>query len=285
MQTGKKLNMDRVVARMQAATSLIVASIQDYKEISPNLCKVVVAFNTNDADNSQRFNALAALFQGHARPVEGSFRWIPNAAVPAAVGFIARNVEIKPYVAAAAASFKAMASNLLMDETDNSLWEVHTAGEDKYLARHSEESLAELVALASLKNEHHRHDIPALARLATADAQSNEYVAYVHPQNLELSHGYVMATDSASEEGSEDTMQVVDVESQDRVDLNPELVVESAFLNGSDLEYIRSKQIAVTFSPDTWNAAEMKAYYRQVFSYAPEYLRELEKIIDSHSVV
>lgn len=283
MQSGKKLNMDRVVARMQAATAMVVASIQDYKEISPNLVKVVVAFNTADCERQEKFEALASLFQGHARPVEGSFRWVPNSNAPVAVGFIARNVDIKPYEAAAAKNFRAMASNLLMDETDDSLWEVHTAGNDKYLARHSEESLSELVALASLKNEHFRHDLPRMAQLASAEAQRTEYVAYVHPQKLELSHGYVIATESESD--MDGTMQVVDVESQDRVDVNPELVVESAFLNGSDTEYVRSKQVAVTFNPDSWNPQEMKAYYKQVFSYAPEYYAELEKIIDGHAVV
>lgn len=283
MDTGKKLNMSRVVARMQATTDLVVASIQDYKEITPNLVKVVVAFNTGDADRSQRFHAIAKLLNGHGRPIDGSFRWIPNSSVHAAVGFVAKNVEVRPYEAAAASNFKALASNLLMDTTDESLWEVHAAGDEKYLARHSEESLSELVAMASLKQDNFRHDSPRLTQLASANVQHSEYVAYVNPQTLELAHGYVLASESESD--LDGVVEVIDSESEDRVDVNPELIVESAFLNGSDVEYVRSKQVAVTFNPSQWDAAEMKNYYKQVFNWAPEYLREIEKIIDGHAVV
>ena len=283
MQSGKKLDMDRVVARMQAATSLVVASIQDYQEITPDLYKVVVAFNTFESDKKERFDALAKLFNGAARPIENSFRVIAGAKSPAVVGFIARNVEVRPYEAAAATKYRALASNLLMDETDDTLWQVHAAGEDKYLARHSEESLGELVSLASLRQEHYRYDLPRLVHIASTDIQTNEYIAYVNPTTLEISHGYVVA---ALDGDSEGTLPVMDSETQERVNINPETVVESAFLNGGDVEHIkRTKQVAVTYSPDSWNAAEMKAYYKQVFSYAPEYLKEIEKIIDSHSVV
>lgn len=266
----QRLNMDRVAAKFAEKAHAVTASIHDYQQITPQLVKVVATFSTLDASETQLNTALARLFGGNARPVEGSFRQLRGSSVPAAVGFVCANTIVKEYDSAEVASMKVLASNLLMSAEDESLWEVRSSGNAKYLAKQTQDDLSELVALAKVRSV----NTPKLSSIAVASVQQSEFVAFVDKATLDMRYGFVV-------KASEDTMTVVDTEG-DEVEVDNETLVESAFLNGDDKEYAEKAGIEL---PAQGDKQAMIDYYREVYSYDKDYADMLVSIINQHAAL
>lgn len=285
-----KLDLNRVVSRVAKNVGLVHASLMDSVEVTPQIHRVVVAFNTSDATPSQRYLAIANLFNNQAVPVENSFREIASGYKYTTVGFVSTNTESLPYTEEVAASgqYTAVAGtcNVMIDQSDESLWEVTSSGENKYLVRKSQENLSDLVSLASLKNETAKYKNIPVGEIVSK-AVKDEYVAYVDPITCTVKYGYVVAEAEdyfmEDEEQPEPEVEVLDSESLDTVQINPELIVESADLNGNDSDNLPATETASSY--DSSNTESMKAYYKQLFQHAPEYYRELEAIINRHSAV
>lgn len=261
--------LDRASLLARIKDHSVTANIHDSEMINDKLAKVVCTFNTV-ATRSEMYLAVAHLFKGLAAPIEGSFRTVQTAGLTAMVGFVAANVEVKPYEKAEVAKMKVMASNLLMDKDDESLWQVNSSGNEKYLVRQGHEDLSELVVLAKVR----QHNVPRLDNLVTTSIQKSEYVSYVHPELCEVKFGYVLASD-------DDKLEVLPRDEDDSEEISTEMVIESAFLKGSDTQV--AVEAGANPPANASDKASMKSYYKEMFSYAPEYYSELEKIIDSHS--
>lgn len=264
----QRLNIDRVTSNFKARTSKIVANLHDYQVTkNPSVVKVICTFNST-SDRLSMHHAVAHLFNGNASPVEGSFRQISTNGNPAFVGFIAANREIKDYNEAEVAKMKVMASNLLMDLADTSLWQVKESGKDKYLCRHADEDLSELVVMARV----HQRGLPAVSGLAVADINRSEYIAFVDTNTAEVRYGYVVAAE-------DNIIEVLPSDSEELETIEPEAVVESVFLNKTDV-------LAAEGVSQPSNAADKNAmldYYKKLYSYNPDYYVELEKIIEGRS--
>lgn len=170
-------------------------SITDYKidPEAPNIAQVVIAY-TGKFDKESLRAAIREKFDNLAAPVEGSFHEIRAASANnagSAVGFIRANREVRmPDPQELRASYRKVgASNIMMSEADNSLWEIKEGKSGKYLARTGQEDLSELIK-AHVKR---RTDITPLRQLATASVANNEFVSFVSKTG-DLDHGFVMAT-------------------------------------------------------------------------------------------
>jgi len=140
-------------------------AITDYELQSPTLARVIVSYTGHMTREQIRANLLEQ-FDNQAAPVENSFHIIKSHNNGgAAVGFVRANKEVRVVDdKEIRAGYRMMASNIMMDNADRSLWEVREGRGGKFLARHGQEDLSELVE-AKLQR---RQDIPALRHIAMA---------------------------------------------------------------------------------------------------------------------
>lgn len=269
-----RLNLPRLLDKYEAATQgkfAVAANLHDLKELNKEVAKVIVSFSVDSKDREKNFAAVATMFDGMARPIEGSFRVIPSSRVHAAVGFVTKNVETRECTASALQKYRVMAGNLLMDTEDESLWSLKTNAGSKYLTRQTEETLGELVALASLK--HHGEFINAgkIDQLVTASLQQGEFAVFVSPKNMEVRAGFVLST-------GEETMEVFDMQDEESEEVPHDYLVESTYLKTQEI----AEEIAL---PAQGNKSAMKEYYKKLYSYAPDYFKMISQIIDSHAAL
>lgn len=270
----QRLDYTRFMANYEARTKNkfdVAAALHDLKELNKEVAKVVVTFSVESHDREKNFMAIANLFDGMARPIEGSFRVIPSSQAFAAVGFITKNTEVRQCTASALQKYKVMAGNLLMDETDESLWELKTASGTKYLTRHSEETLGELVALASLKHHGELVRVGGVNQLVMASVQAGEYAVFVSPKNLEVRAGFIVSA-------GDESMEILDSETEEVEEVPNDMLIESA--------YLKTQEIAAEVAlPAQGNKSAMKEYYKQMFSFSPEYFKKMAEIIDGNAVL
>lgn len=263
-----RLDMGRVFEKYSSKVARVVANVHDFEIITPTLAKVVVNFNTADRTVEEARTAIAAAFENQLIGIEGSFRSLKTN-LQAAVGFMRTNREVKEYKAEMAGKYKTMSSNLLMDPEDQSLWEVKSSPNgNKYIVRQDQEDLSELLVTSSVRGPR----TPSLSVLATATVAPNEYLAFVNPRLEEMGYGYVV-----EDKGEELVIASRDGKMMINETINKNLIVEAAWLNGND------KFKAVAAPSNLNNKSAMLEYYKQVFSYSPEYFTKLEEIINSHA--
>lgn len=242
-------------------------SITDSKMIRPNLAKVVVAW-TGKFTKDQMFAKLTEQLQYLAQPVENSFRTIRDGA---AVGFVraSKEVRIVESTKQLRAGYRVLSSNILMDNNDRTLWEVKDGAGGKFLARHGNEDLSELVESSTY---HGRQDVPKVRHLAIAGAARNELVAFCTPQG-DMDYGFVVRT-------SQDKCQVV-ARSTNTTAIVPNEQISS--IHQVSIKASTHKEIlAKMTSADRANAAE---YWRTLFSYSPSYADQLVDYVNNDAVV
>ena len=237
-------------------------SLTDYKLLSPKLAKVIIAYtgrqdrNTIAASLNKQMNHMAAV-------VENSFRQV-KAGV--AIGFVRTNKEVR--VPAndneIRASYKVMSSNILMDNKDKSLWEVREGAGGKYLARHGQEDLSELIESAVNR----RTDVPNLRQIAMASAAKGEYVAFVSPSG-DMDYGFATGVRS-------DAVRVVSTTTQ------LQTVVPKSHITASFNVPIPKKlhQHALQAA----SKGEQKDYWSKLYGYDPAYMKEVQDQVDEGTV-
>ncbi len=266
-----RLDLNKVYSSYSDRMNRVVCNIHDFGTITPTLAKVVVNFNTTNRTAEESRVAIAAAFDNQCVAVEGSFRSLKTNPM-AALGFVRANQEVREYSPEEAAKYKTMSSNLLMDNDDQSLWTVKaTPNGNKYIVRQDQEDLSELLVTATVRSNH----VPTLSVLASADVQVREYACYVNPRLEEVAYGYI-AEDKGDTVviGSRDQKLVV----QETID--KDCIVETAFLNGKD----QFKAVASPNVTSLNNKEAMLSYYKQLYSYSPEFYAKIEAIINSHAV-
>lgn len=267
MKSG--FSLERVLHNFSSRTPRVVASVTDCHMKSKTLARVTLAFNTMDATRKECEQAVAALFDGLAAPVEGSFRPIRSGGLPAYVGFIRANREVKNLTDEIQASLKVVSSNLLLDKADDSLWEIKQGPSgDRYLCKQGNEDLAELVA-ASVSTQ---FGVPNLNRVMASLPSPMEYAAFVNPESEEVQFGYVIA----SEGGKVQIAKRVNGEVNE-VEVDATLLVEVASFKNAEIH----KEVAAPSAQG--DKAAMKDYYKRLYSYNPEYYAQVEKMIDQHA--
>lgn len=242
-------------------------SITDSKMIRPNLAKVVVAW-TGKFTKEQMFAKLTEKLQYLAQPVEHSFRTIREGA---AVGFVRASKEVRVVESTKQlrAGYRVLSSNILMDNTDRTLWEVKDGAGGKFLARHGNDDLSELVEATTY---HGRPDVPKVHHLAIASAARNELVAYCNSRG-EMDYGFVVRTNPDKCQVVARSTNTLDVVNNEQISSIHQVSVKAS----------THKEILSKMTPaDRANAAE---YWRTLFSYAPEYAEQLVEYVNNDAVV
>ena len=247
-------------ATKQSISTSTVA-ITDFKMKSETLAKVVVSFTGSQTKDELRASLLQK-FDGLAAPVEDSFR-IVKAGV--AVGFIRANKEIRVVNdKELRAAYRVMSSNIMMDNTDKSLWEIREGKAGKFLARHGHEDLSELVN-ASVNR---RQEIPGIRHIQIAKAARGEFVSFVSKSG-DLDHGFAVASSATQ-------VKVVSLASKSPVVVDYDTVTA---ISQIPIHKAFAKKMATAGISRQEKDKEI-TYYTELYSWAPDYLEEKTRQIN-----
>ena len=243
-------------------------TITDHQVISEGLAKVIIAFTGKQSKESLQ-ESLASKLQYLAAPVEDSFR-IVRAGV--AVGFIRANRAVRTIEndKELRAGYKVMSSssNILMDNNDQTLWEVKQGAGGKYLARHGNEDLSSLIE-ASVN---HRTDTPKCYQVSMASAAKNEFVAFASASG-DMDYGFcVQANDTH--------VRVVSSTTNTPVILPKEVI--ATVLSVKIPRESHNRIVASGISPQ--DKKQQIEYWTRLYSYDQNYLSELKRMVNEQAV-
>jgi hypothetical protein len=262
----RNLDLDAIHAKIQTAGFTL--NVNDYEMVTPTLARVMLTYTGNVPMAQEEVRAgISKLFEGQASPVAESFRKVKDGVI---AGFVKTAREVREFDSGAvtAGKMKEMAANLLMDKTDESLWEKKSGASGDYLVRQGNDDLSGLVHLATNK----QIGQPTFAHLASMPAEPKEFAAFVSIDSEEVEHGYVVAS-------ADGKMTVVPVGSDDAVEVQTAQLVEVINLDGEDAKAAGTVMAAEVAA----DKSAMIEYYRKMFSYAPDYVQKIVDIINQHS--
>lgn len=226
-------------------------AMTDYRRITDNVYEVVVS-TTGHMNPLQLAAKMCKVMNESATPVHGSFRWLKEGV---AVGFVSTSQPPRLLESEAELSaYKHVASNMYMDATDESLWELRNGAGGKYLARKGSDELPDV--LASVRKGRSA-GIPSLSSVQRPQAQRGELVCFVNSKS-EVDYAFAIGKDKQGNIAAVAAGQNV-------VAIDPQLVVTTAEVEVPPLD----KLPVLSGVPD---ASAMIAYWSKVFFYAPEYL-------------
>lgn len=259
-------NLDKVASQLSRFT----VNVHDYKVIGPTVARVILSYTGSVPSQDEIRQKICAMFDGNAAPIAGSFRELTRAGdVKSVIGFVKTAREVKPFEEAAAVgdNYKVMASNLLMEKADGTMWEIKSGAMGKYLAKQSNDDLRQLVHLA----QNTCNGLPRFNQVASLAAmtQPKEFVAYVDLNAEEVLHGFVI-------ESSAEKLSVLVKETGERVEVAADQLVQVQDVSD---EKIGNREMAADMS-DPNAVAE---WYRTAFRYSPEYIQKIIEMIGMHS--
>lgn len=236
-------------------------AITDFELKSPTIAKVIISFTGRQTKDTIRA-ALLEKLDNQAAPVENSFR-IVKAGI--AVGFLRANTEVRVCdTKELRASYRVMSSNIMMDNKDRSLWEVREGAGGKYLARHGNEDLSELIEAATK----HRQDVPGLSKLSLAKAAKHEVVAFVSAAG-DMDYGFAIATNDTK-------VRVVSSTTRTAVTVDYDMVT---FMGQCPVPRSVNRKILEAGVSREDNKQQIE-YYSKLFSYSPEYVKDFVAMIE-----
>ncbi len=262
------LDIGDVAQKLEARVGdLPVAQINEYELIgNTNIARVIATINP-DKGSARNFDALASLFGGNATPIAKSFRRINGdyEVRCTAIGFVAPNRIVEKLDDERKSKMKVVSKNILMDPVDQSLWDVkETASDGAFIIRKGEEDLSELLATVYTA----RSDIRGMAVVATAFVEPEQYAYWVNPTLQEVNCGFVV-------KANDGTTEVICRQSGEAETIDNRLIIE--VVSHLKIDVKRKEATAGEAAEDA------KEYYAKIFSYDPEYLNEIDKIISGHA--
>lgn len=236
-------------------------AINDYRMVTSDLAEIVVSV-TGDMDRNQISHKLVLTLGEQGTPVQGSFRWL-NDRKHVAVGFIStrtppRFIESESELAA----YRHVASNMYMDETDESTWELKQGTAGKYLARHGAD---ELPAVLSTVRRPRGLGVPSVSKVQRPQPMKGEYVCFVTSRN-EIDYGFAVGKDKHGNHA------IVTKSSMGFVAVSPSKVIST-----TEVEIpAHSKLPVLSGVPDP---DAMRKYYKLAYQHSQAYIAEIEKQI------
>ena len=256
-----KQDINAIFAKARTKTTATVESAEALK----NVVRVVLAFNKKPTGTEVE-QAVTAHFNG-LEPVEGSFRVRPhNGSHTIIAGFLRHKEATLPL--SAKDNLKAVAANVYMDDSDNSIWQVVGGS----LVRTKTEEIAELVAIANVSPMAKHQPIEAIASVKPfVGATNSQIVAYVSPELAQVVAGFRVSEDHvySSTEGL--------------VEVTEDQVVDTENLNGSDVEDTEEAKRCTASVGAT--AEDMVDYYSELYAHNPEYLEQVTEQIHNRAIL
>lgn len=239
-------------------------NITDFSIKSPTLAKVIISY-TGEIDADFLKAELSKKMDYLATPIKSSFKRIREGM---AVGFVRANKAVRAVSTnEIQAKYRVMSSNILMDNSDKSLWEVKEGASGKYLARHGQEDLTALVASSVQR----RPDAPRLSQITIAKAAPSEMVAFVDDQG-DVDHGFAIAT-------TDDKVKVLSFSRRIPVTVDYDSVVSIY-----PVAVPRELHQQVTASLTADQKKQAKDYYQRLYGYSPEFVQLIMEEIDRGTV-
>ncbi len=241
-------------------------NIVDYRIKSNTLAKVIVAY-TGNVDAEYISSELGKKLGHLATVVKSSFKQVREGV---AVGFIRANKAVRVLEGSpeqVSAKYRVMSSNILMDNTDKTLWDMKIGASGKYLTRRGTEDLAELVS-ASVQR---RPGVPRVDQICIAKAATKELVAFVDDQG-DVDHGFAIAT-------SDNQVKVLSFSRRIPVTVDYDTVVSI-----HPVSVPKNIHAQVTASLTADQKKQSRDYYTRLYSYNPEYLRMVIDQINATTV-
>lgn len=269
MDNFRLFDLDKVAARLSNFT----VNVHDFKILSPTIARVVLSYTGQVPSKDQIRAKISAMFDNNATAIAGSFRELTRGGdVKSVIGFVKTSREVKEYTEATAKAdeYKVMASNLLMQKADGSMWEIKTGAMGQYLAKQTSDDLRALVHLA----QNTVNGLPKFNQIASLAAmtQPSEFCAYVDLDAEEVLHGYVVASEG-------DKLTVLAKETDEIVEVAADQLVQVQDLEGEDRKVMASPEMQ-NFGQD---ASGMIAYYKLAYRYDPAYIAKIIDMIGQHS--
>lgn len=311
--------LDRVSARSTTAgttanRSNVVANTTGFDPINDDLCRIrVEVHNARTMDAKAIRHAISAALGEGIEPVAGTFQQLPEIAGVATreyVGLVTKGLCTRVVAQAdlnSGYSTVTTAKNVLMDNTDNKVWNLTQAGNGQaVLSRQVDEDLTELLAMARMTNTKNRNYKDALVCMANTASYSRFY----NPVIKTIDHGYVCGSEANGE------IVIASRTLNDLVNVDDRMIVTSTNIHTDDAEYNihaslykggikcpshliqamkaqRGKQnvfqtVALVtdtetpLDPNTVSYTDMREYYKQMYAYAPQYYNEFEKMISDY---
>lgn len=239
-------------------------AITDFKLVASKVARVILSF-TGDPTREEITANLCKQMKHLAAPVENSFRII-KAGV--AIGYVrantpVRNIESEKELTA---GYKVMASNILMDKEDASLWEVRKGAGGTFLARHGTEDLSELIS-ASLNP---RTGIPRLNHIAQASVAKREFVAFASASG-DMDYGFCVAANSAKGK-----VKVVSIATREAIVIPHEAIASVIPVGPQGLRIPRETHNKIMASGIDRSSADQEiAYYKRLYGYDQAYLDDV----------
>jgi voltage-gated potassium channel Kch len=270
---NERLDIKRIHRQVLAARggSLVKATVLDYERITDQLAKVVVQLST-PCDRDEARAALNKALNGQASAVENTFLQVTSDAAIYS-GLVAHNPEVKEFTKEAQASLeerkgalRVVAKNLLLDETDQSLWETRESAGGKFLVRTGKEDLSELLSsVAQLSPILETKEVMARTHAAVP---TRNYVQFIDRDTAELGYGYVVAA-------TDKTVMVVTSATDEPLEVPVVDVLQVADFEGEDSEHVPFEVPA-----SSADSSKLRNYYQKVFKHAPFFLEKMNKVIN-----
>lgn len=269
MNEFRLFDLDSVAARLSNFT----VNVHDFKLVSPTVARVILSYTGQVPPADQVRAKISAMFDNSATPIASSFRELTRGGdVKSIIGFVKTTREVRPFEEAASNGdgYKVMASNLLMQTSDNTMWEIKSGAMGKYLAKQSSEDLRALVHLA----HNNVSGLPRFNQIASLASmtQPKEFAAFIDLEAEEVMHGFVIASQG-------DKLTILAKETGEQVEVAADQLVQVNDLEG-ELERITASPEMQNFSQD---AGGMAAYYRLAYRYDPAYIQKIIEMIGQHS--
>lgn len=245
-------------------------AVTDFKMVSAKVARVILS-TTGNPSKEQITEQLSAQLKHLAAPIENSFREV-KAGV--SIGYLRANKQVRAIENQneLRAGYKVMASNILMDKADESLWEVHKGAGGTYLARHGNEDLSELVN-ASLT---HRTGVPRMSQIAQASVAKREFVAFAS-ESGDMDYGFCVAANAAK-----GLLKIVSVAQRKAIVVKHDAVASVIPTGKQGLRIPRETHAKIIKAGITRADADQEiAYYTRLYGYDQAYLDDVIENIES----
>jgi hypothetical protein len=257
------------------------------------VCSVSHAGNSRE-DHSSVIKALRAKFNGKMEAVAGSFSHLSKGKYQDEItGIMAVVRESMPLNPEGMTGFKAVASNMFMDEEEH-MWVVRksaagdlvvkTTGIDDDLSLISLMREACSSAAASVANSASMKKLVAQASAVSSAVKGGDFITYINANN-ELTAGFAVAL--CNDEAKPDVKQVLVLPT----DGDEELVHANAIVDIHDESELPEHQetdservdAAVASARGEVSLQMMLDYYKRVFARSPAYYKEFAARLKQHA--
>ena len=263
-------NVNRLVTA--AASASHVSIVTAHVPVSNRVSQVCVRLPLGNKELSkvQLAASIKSVLSNDGMPVLGSFRRCESDD-NYAIGFVVANLETISVSEASERGLRPVTASLFLDKEDESVWNVTSSPDGQILVREGKENLSALLETARVRDV----SAPELASFNSAD--SGDFIAFVDPLSGNMRGGMVLAS-------TEDGVEVITPDSEETEIVSNNEIVDVIDPEG-ETEQVASAQGIEIAEFNSKSKASMKEYYKQVFSYSPEYIKQMMTIIDQSAVV